>query len=67
MRWAELYPNMKFGLAPGKGCARMKENIPLSKILIETDAPYFPPFLVSQVLLIVLDCFSSRLHDEFFL
>ena len=45
-KWSELYPNMKFGFVPGKGCTSTKRFIPLDKILIETDAPYFPPYLV---------------------
>ena len=41
--WAKDWPNMKFGLLSDKFDPEIIRNLPMNRILLETDAPYFPP------------------------
>ena len=41
--WAKDWPNMKFGLISDKFDPEIIRNLPMNRILLETDAPYFPP------------------------
>ena len=41
--WAEEWPEMKFGFTSDSFFAEVIENLSTSKILLETDAPYFLP------------------------
>ena len=48
--WSLEWPKMKFGLTPDYFVAEVAQNLPLNRILLETDAPFFFPKIVSQVL-----------------
>ena len=41
--WADEWPEMKFGFTSDSFFAEVIENLSTSKILLETDAPYFLP------------------------
>ena len=41
--WMTAFPNMKFGFCPDVMPVDVVFNLPLDKILLETDAPYFYP------------------------
>ena len=41
--WATDWPNMKFGLLSDKFDPEIIRNLPINRILLETDAPYFLP------------------------
>ena len=41
--WAKDWPNMKFGLVSDKFDPEIIRKLPLNRILLETDAPYFHP------------------------
>ena len=41
--WSQEWSEMKFGLTPDYFVAEVAQNLPLNRILLETDAPYFPP------------------------
>ena len=41
--WADEWPGMKFGFTSDSFFAEVIENLSTSKILLETDAPYFLP------------------------
>lgn len=45
-QWQEEWPAMKFGFTVHHFVAQVVQSLPLSKILLETDAPYFPPKMV---------------------
>ena len=47
--WIQDWPNMKFGFTPNFFQIELMRKIPLSKVLIETDAPYFLPRRFMQV------------------
>ena len=48
-RWLKLFPNSMIGLTPlvtnrrSFGPRSVAQNIPLNRLLLETDAPYFIP------------------------
>ncbi len=42
-KWIKTWPFMKFGLVPDYYGKDLATNLPLNKILLESDAPYFPP------------------------
>ena len=42
--WMESFPNMKFGFCPDVMPCDVVFKLPMSKILLETDSPYFYPF-----------------------
>ena len=41
--WAKDWPNMKFGFVSDKFDPEIIRRLPLNRILLETDAPYFHP------------------------
>ena len=41
--WANYWPNMKFGFVADNFDAEIIRKLPLNRILLETDAPYFIP------------------------
>ena len=41
--WTKDWPNMKFGFVSDNFNSETIKNLPLNKILLETDAPYFIP------------------------
>ena len=45
--WSEKWPGMKFGLVSDCFDHKIAENLSMDKILLETDAPYFLPKMVS--------------------
>ena len=45
--WSQEWPEMKFGFTSDAFFAEVVQNLPLSKILLETDGPYFLPKKVS--------------------
>ena len=46
--WIALCPNLKIGFTPNISNPDVVKNVPLSKVLIETDAPHFPPSLIPR-------------------
>ena len=42
-KWAQEWPRMKFGFTSDSFYEDVVKNLPLSKILLETDGPYFLP------------------------
>ena len=46
-KWMQTYPNMKFGFVLPY-LDDVVTRIPLDRLLLETDAPYFPPRLPRQ-------------------
>ena len=50
VKWTSAFPELKFGLNPNitKRSPAMLRRLPLEKILIETDSPYFVPDFVSH-------------------
>ena len=48
--WADEWPEMKFGFTSDSFFAEVIENLSTSKILLETDAPYFLPEKVRHFL-----------------
>ena len=49
-KWSHEWTKMKFGFTPDSFVAEVVQNLPLNRILLETDAPFFFPKIVSQVL-----------------
>lgn len=48
--WMDHFPNLKFGLTPfvaGGDAGGIVEELPMDRILIESDSPYFLPTYVS--------------------
>eukprot|EP00094_Tigriopus_californicus_P013026 TCALIF_12596-PA protein Name:"Similar to TATDN2 Putative deoxyribonuclease TATDN2 (Homo sapiens)" AED:0.03 eAED:0.03 QI:108/0.66/0.75/1/1/1/4/306/273 len=43
IRWLNQYPKMKFGVVLNKANLEFLRRVPLGHLLLETDAPYFPP------------------------
>lgn len=71
--WLKKFPNSYIGLTPmvtytkgrSSGPRDVASNIPLSKLLLETDAPYFVPHRVSIMIIIIMtlqDC-----HPQMFI
>ena len=48
--WADKWTEMKFGLIAQSFYAEVIQQLPLSRILLETDAPYFLPDRVKKEL-----------------
>ena len=55
--WAKEWTSMMFGFTPDSFSEQVIVNLPLSRILLETDAPYFLPKQV--IILFMLDLFMS--------
>ncbi len=53
-RWMKAWPRMKFGFAADFGCPEVIKKLPMEKLLLETDAPYFPPMKMRVRLLVPL-------------
>ena len=49
--WAEEWTSMMFGFTPDSFSEQVIVNLPLSRILLETDAPYFLP---KQVIILLI-------------
>ena len=60
-RWLEAFPNLYIGVTPlvtyatARPSHDLARNIPLNRLLLETDAPYFIPRCVS----ICISCLNS--------
>jgi len=46
--WMESFPGVRFGITPTDVPEEALKQLPLDKILLETDAPYFLPKGVSN-------------------
>ena len=60
--WADEWPEMKFGFTSDSFFAEVVENLSTSKILLETDAPYFLPDKVRQF----FDSLNLSLYEALF-
>lgn len=47
--WMSNWPKMKFGFVPDRFFGEVVKKIPLEKVLLETDAPYFFPTYFKRV------------------
>ena len=62
--WAKEWTSMMFGFTPDSFSEQVIVNLPLSRILLETDAPYFLP---KQVIILFMHGLLNRLTDIFIL
>lgn len=47
--WSQEWTQMKFGFTLNSFDPEVVKNLPLSRILLETDAPYFPPSRIVSI------------------
>ena len=47
--WVQKWPNMKFGVVSDNFDPKLVRGLPLSRILLETDAPYFRPSVLDEI------------------